>query len=99
MQWCPVFNTIRMHAKKVYVMYYTRLWLRYSPTGAFVPGCLISDNSLVAAELTHYMHKRKSGWNGFMALKLDISKAYDCLEWNFLEAMLLVWDFLRNGFA
>lgn len=52
-----------------------------SPTqSAFIPGRLISDNYLVAAEVAHYMHKRSSGMNGFMALKLDVSKAYDRLE-------------------
>lgn len=59
-----------------------------SPTqSAFVLGRLISDNTLVAAEIAHSMHKRKFGWNGIMALKLDISKAYDHLECNFLEGM------------
>ncbi|KAM1350177.1 hypothetical protein FF1_004140 [Malus domestica] len=51
----------------------------HSQTG-FVPGRLISDNIIVAAEIAHYMHKRMSGWNGVMALKLDISKAYDRLK-------------------
>ena len=60
-----------------------------SPTQSdFVPGRLIFYNYLVAAEVTHYMHKRSSGSNGLMALKLDISKAYDRVEWKFLEAMM-----------
>ncbi|KAM2212132.1 hypothetical protein COP1_022336 [Malus domestica] len=46
-----------------------------SPTqSAFVPRCLILDNYWVAAEVAHYMHKRSSGSNGLMALKVDISK-------------------------
>ena len=66
-----------------------------SPTqSAFVPGRLISDNYLVAAEVAHYMHKRSSRANGLMAVKLDISKAYDRVEWKFLEAMML-----RMGFS
>ncbi|KAM1467081.1 hypothetical protein ACFX2I_032224 [Malus domestica] len=61
---------------------------------AFVPGCLISDNYLVAIEVAHYMHKRSSGFNGVMALKLNMSKACDWVEWKFLEAMMQ-----RLGFA
>ncbi|KAB2610032.1 hypothetical protein D8674_021305 [Pyrus ussuriensis x Pyrus communis] len=60
-----------------------------SPTqSAFIPGRLISDNYLVAAEVTHYMHKRALGMHRLMALKLDISKVYDRVEWKFLEAMM-----------
>ena len=43
---------------------------------AFVPGRLITDNVLVAFELFHFMKNYKQV-GGYMALKLDISKAYD----------------------
>ncbi|KAK9929437.1 hypothetical protein M0R45_026537 [Rubus argutus] len=55
---------------------------------AFVPNRLISDNTLVASELAHFMHNLRRGKEGFMALKLDISKAYDRLEWHFLQRIL-----------
>lgn len=55
---------------------------------AFVPGKLISDNSLVALEIAYYMNKKASGWDEVMALKVDISKAYDYIEWSFLEQMM-----------
>lgn len=42
----------------------------------------------MAFETLHMMDTRLKGKKGFMALKLDISKAYDRLELNFLEAML-----------
>ncbi|XP_024199817.1 uncharacterized protein LOC112203016 [Rosa chinensis] len=55
---------------------------------AYVPGRLISDNTLVATEAAHFMHKLRLQETGFFSLKLDISKAYDRLEWNFLSAIL-----------
>jgi hypothetical protein len=44
---------------------------------AFILGSLISDNILVAYEALHSMHSRMWGKVGYMALKLDMSKAYD----------------------
>ncbi|XP_062028350.1 uncharacterized protein LOC133744226 [Rosa rugosa] len=43
---------------------------------AFIPGRLITDNTLAANELAHFIHNKRSG-DEFMALKLDLSKAYD----------------------
>ncbi|KAM1633707.1 hypothetical protein ACFXTN_010725 [Malus domestica] len=57
--------------------------------GAFVPGQLISYNSLVASELGHYLHNLRRGKRSFLALKLDMSKAYDCVEWSFLKKIML----------
>ncbi|XP_024178139.1 uncharacterized protein LOC112184080 [Rosa chinensis] len=60
---------------------------------AYVPGRLISDNTLVATEATHFMYQLKGQQTGFFSLKLDISKAYDRLEWPFIQAMLLKLGF------
>jgi hypothetical protein len=60
-----------------------------SPTqSAFIPGRLISDNILAAYETLHTMHSRMSGKKGFMVVKIDMSKAYDRMEWRFLEAIM-----------
>ena len=60
-----------------------------SPTQiAFVPDHLITDNTLVAYETLHTMHGRRSGKRGSLALNLDISKAYDHVEWPFLKGIM-----------
>ena len=54
----------------------------------FVPRWLITDNILVAYETLHTMHSRKKGKKGSMALKLDISKAYNKVKWQFLQGYM-----------
>lgn len=68
-----------------------------SPTqSAFVPGRLIMDNTLVAYEVNHHIHCHTQGKQAFMALKLDVSKAYDRVEWLFLEKILAKLGFIRS---
>ncbi|XP_075655168.1 uncharacterized protein LOC142625382 [Castanea sativa] len=55
---------------------------------AFVHGRLITDNVLVAFETMHHISNKKSGKVGEMALKLDMSKAYDRVEWGCLEKIM-----------
>lgn len=61
---------------------------------AFIHGRLISDNVLVAFEALHTMDVKLKGRKGFMAIKLDMSKAYDRVECDYLEAIIR-----KMGFA
>ena len=68
-----------------------------SPTqNAFVLGGLIIDNILVAYEVLHAMHCKKKGKKGGLALKLDVSKAYDKVKWGFLQGILTKLGFLEG---
>jgi hypothetical protein len=60
---------------------------------AFIPGRLINDNVLIAFEISHYLKQRTSGKIGFASLKIDMSKAYDRVEWKFLKNMMLKLGF------
>ncbi|XP_073051335.1 uncharacterized protein [Primulina eburnea] len=52
----------------------------------FVPGRVISDNILLAQELTHSLGLPSRGGN--VILKLDMAKAYDRVQWPFLLSVL-----------
>jgi hypothetical protein len=60
---------------------------------AFIPGRLITDNILAAYETMHTMHTGMWSKVGFMGIKLDMSKAYDRVEWGFLEAVMAKMGF------
>ena len=60
---------------------------------AFILRKLIIDNIMIAHEVNHYLKRKRQGKHNFLALKMDMSKAYDLIEWQILKGM-----FLKLGF-
>ncbi|XP_039165581.1 uncharacterized protein LOC120291875 [Eucalyptus grandis] len=60
---------------------------------AFVSGRQIQDNVLVVQEVIHQFKTRKRKRNFNALLKLDMQKAYDKVEWDFLLDYLLTLGF------
>lgn len=54
---------------------------------SFIPNSGTSDNTLIAQEIVHFMH-RKKGKGGHLMFKIDFEKAYDKVDWNFLRMTL-----------
>ena len=57
----------------------------------FVPSRRGLDNVIITQEIIHALTLKK-GNTGFMAIKIDLEKAYDRLEWNFIQDVLLLYN-------
>ena len=60
---------------------------------AFISGRAILDNVLITHATLHYLKTSSAQINVSVAVKTDMSKAYDRIEWNFIEEV-----FQRLGF-
>ncbi|XP_074351494.1 uncharacterized protein LOC141690607 [Apium graveolens] len=60
---------------------------------AFIEGRLLTDNAMLAFEINHYLKRKTQGKNGLAELKIDISKTYDRLEWDFILNMMKKFGF------
>lgn len=60
---------------------------------AFVGGRLIQDNLVVAQEAFHFLKKNSRAKSNGFAIKLDMNKAYDRVDWSFLRVILLAYGF------
>jgi hypothetical protein len=60
---------------------------------AFIPGRMITDNALIAFECIHAIKENSDARGDFCAYKLDLSKAYDRVDWDFLNKVLLKLGF------
>lgn len=52
----------------------------FESQSALIEGRLLTDNSLIAFEINHYIRRKTQGKSGVAGLKIDVSKAYDRLE-------------------
>ena len=54
----------------------------------FVENHSIIDNVMAAHEVIHHMKCKRKGKVGEVALKIDISKAYDRVEWDYVKKVM-----------
>ena len=54
-----------------------------------------TDNIIIAQELIYSLKKRK-GRTGYIVVKINLEKAYDCLEWSFIKMVLKHFGFRES---
>ena len=75
-----------------------------APTqSAFIPGRMITDNAIIAFECLHAIQHCNDRRGEFCAYKLDLAKAYDRVDWTYIEKAVeklgfeREMDFMGNG--
>lgn len=66
---------------------------------AFVGGRLIQDNLVVAQEVFHALKRKDKCGKECLAIKLNMNKAYDRLDWRFIQKVLLAHGFSGSWVA
>ena len=56
-----------------------------------MPGRRRADNAIIVQELVHTIGRMKRS-RDTMAIKVDLEKAYDGIEWNFIREMLIKFN-------
>ena len=59
----------------------------------FIQGRNITDNILLVHEIFDTLRKKNGRKKGYGVLKIDMSKTYDRVNWNFLKTVLLSMNF------
>lgn len=54
---------------------------------SFIPGRNIHENIIIAKKIMHSMHHKK-GKTGYFIIKVDLSKAYGKISWDFIWCVL-----------
>jgi hypothetical protein len=65
----------------------------------FVKGRSILDNALIGAEIIHAFKHKTKGRKCDLVLKIDISKAYDKVDWASCGVCLRGWDLLKSEYT
>lgn len=60
---------------------------------AFIQARQMTDNTLISHELLHTINKQRSGNRYLTAMKIDMNKAYDRVNWLFLIKILKAYGF------
>jgi hypothetical protein len=94
------FRPISM-CKVVFKCLVNRLWpllhdIISPEQSAFNRGRIITDNAPIAFECLHALNHGNNNCKKFGALKLDLTKAYDCVEWVYIEEVLDRLGFQRQ---
>lgn len=61
----------------------------------FMPGCQTKNNMIVTQKIIHSLERHKGKFGGII-WKIDLEKAYERIEWNFLEKVLFNFNFNEN---